>query len=129
MAIVTTASPTTIQTALEAFILEYVEENRSVRIQDAFDLAYGACAEFAEAAAEHLRETFPRIRIKERNIYHAVRQEALPRPKKFQYAYHVYLEIETDRGKLAYDALRPGGEVMASYLPFIAEQVRFARAY
>lgn len=115
---------------VRTFVDRYVDDNRSVMISSAFDVAYGGCGPFAEELTEALREAFPGIVAHDRDTEDMLAADAcLPRPEGYDYDFHVYVEAHTRTGPLFYDAVTPQGVAHASMLSFNAEQVRFARAF
>jgi hypothetical protein len=119
-----------VERVVRSFVDRYVEENRSVLIASAFDVAYGGCGPFAECLVEELAEAFPGVRAHDRDTGDMLAADpCLPSPDGYHYDLHVYVEVETSGGSLFYDAVTPQGVPYPSMLPFNAEQVRFARAY
>ena len=123
-------APADVERLVRSFVDRYVEENRSVLITSAFDVAYGGCGPFAECLAEEVRQTFADVRVQDRDTGDMLADDpCLPRPEGYDYDFHVYVEVETSIGPLFYDAVTPQGMPYPSMLSFNAEQVRFARAF
>ncbi len=123
------ATATEVERFVRSFVDRYVEDNRSVMITSAFDVAYGGCGPFAEELVEAMRETFPGIEAHDRDTDDMLSADPdLPTPRGFAYDFHVYVEATTRDGTLFYDATAPQGVPSPSMLPFNAEQIRHARA-
>lgn len=122
--------PADVTKFIRSFVEVYVEENRSVMISSAFDVAYGGCGPFAEMLTEALAEAFPGVRAYDRDTGDMLADDpCLPNPDGYDYDLHVYVEVETSDGTRFYDAMTPQGVPYPSMLSFNAEQVRFARAF
>lgn len=114
---------------VRSFVDRYVEDNRSVLIASAFDVAYGGCGPFAEELTEALRQAFPDIEVHDRDTEDMLAGDPdLPLPEGFVYDFHVYVEASTRDGTLFYDAVTPQGVPSPSMLSFNAQQIRHARA-
>jgi len=122
--------PAEIERFVRSFVDDYVEENRSVLVTSAFDVAYGGCGPFAECLTEAIGEAFPGVGVHDRDTADMLADDpCLPRPDGYDYDLHVYVEVDTSAGALFYDAVTPQGVPYPSMLSFNAEQVRFARAF
>jgi hypothetical protein len=127
---VVSPAPEDVERFVRSFVDHYVEDNRSVLITSAFDVAYGGCGPFAESLVEAIGEKFPGARAHDRDTGDMLADDpCLPQPEGYGYDLHVYVEVETSAGPLFYDAVTPQGVPYPSMLSFNAEQVRFARAF
>ncbi len=122
--------PGEIERFVRSFVDGYVEENRSVLITSAFDVAYGGCGPFAECLTVAIGEAFPGTNVHDRDTGDMLADDpCLPCPDGYDYDIHVYVEVDTAAGPLFYDAVTPQGVPYPSMLSFNAEQVRLARAF